>query len=96
MGFGSLRRQRHTAEPPVAGGKFGKRRGESAAIEIRPINRQEDEFAIGGLPHQEIGQSLLARCPDDEIGIGNASGVEMLFEHRLVHGRGIDRPAATL
>ena len=90
MGLGRLRRQRHTAEPPVARGKFGKRRRESGAIEIRPMNGQEDELAIGRLPHQEIGQSLLARCADDEIGIGNAGRVEMLFEHRLIYGCGIN------
>ena len=41
------------------------------------MNRQKDEFAIGGLPHQEIRQPLLAGGADDEVGIGDSGGIEV-------------------
>ena len=50
------------------------------AVEIRPVDRQEDEFGIGRLPQQEIRQPLLAGGADDEVGIGNVRGQQRTGE----------------
>ena len=55
-------------------------------IEIGPMDRQEDEFGIGGLPEQKIRQPLLARGADHEIGIGDAGGVELRAKRSGVLG----------
>ena len=70
----------HGLQDPVLATRPPKRRSrcwysriarfERGAIEVRPIDRHEDQFAIGRLPEQEIGQALLAAGADDEIGIG--------------------------
>jgi len=46
-------------------------------VEVRPIDRHEDEFAIGGLPEQKIGQPLFTAGADDHIGIRQIRLVEM-------------------
>src|SRR5262249_11404584 len=68
------------AEPALAAPIFGDRRLERATVEIGPIGRNEYEFAVGGLPHQEIRQALLAAGADDEVWIGQVGRVEMLAE----------------
>ena len=65
------------AEPALAPAIFGDRALERRAVEIRPIDRHEHEFAVGRLPQQEIGQPLLAAGADDEIGIGQIRRVEI-------------------
>ena len=37
----------------------------------------EDEFGIGALPQEIVRQALLAAGADQQIGIGNADGVEV-------------------
>ena len=69
------------AEPPLAAAVFGDRALERGAVEIRPVDRHEHEFAVGRLPQQEVGQPLLAAGADDEVGIGQIGRVEVLAEH---------------
>ena len=75
-----------TAETAFAPGEFGDRAFERGLVEIRPMDRHEHQFAVGGLPHQKIRQPLLAAGADDQIGIGNFGRVEILAERV-----GIDR-----
>src|SRR4029450_3076117 len=46
--------------------------------EVGPQRFAEIELAMRGLPHQEPGQPLLARRPDDQVGVRLALGVEVL------------------
>ena len=74
----------HAPEPAFACRELGERGGEGRAIEIRPQDRQEHELAVGGLPEQEIGQPLLARSADDQVGIRDAGRVEVRRDQRRV------------
>ena len=60
------------------------------------MNRQENEFAIGRLPHQEIRKPLLARGADDEIRVRNARGVEMAGDYVRIDAGGIERACSNL
>ena len=68
---------------------FGDRAFQRRLVEIGPVDRHEDQFAIGGLPHQEIRQPLLAAGADDEIGIGNVGRIEIAPERVGVDRCGI-------
>ena len=72
------RRQRST--PPKRRsrrGKFLDRRRRAARSKSGQWIGRNTNSAIGRLPHQEIGETLLARGADDEIGIRNAGRIEM-------------------
>src|SRR5512136_2854157 len=43
-----------------------------------PVHIRKVQLGIGQLPEQEIGDSLLARGPENEIGIGHVLCVEKL------------------
>ena len=60
------------AEAALARCILRKRLGEMLAREIGPVAGQEHEFAVGGLPEQEIRKPQFAAGADDEIRIGNA------------------------
>ena len=70
-------RAHEPAEPALAPPVFGDRVLERGAVEIGPIGRNENELAVGRLPHQEIRQPLLAAGADDEVGIGQIGRIEM-------------------
>ena len=55
------------------------------------MDRHEDEFAVGRLPHQEVRQPLLAAGADDQVGIGNVRRIEIAAE-RI----GVDRSRIAL
>src|SRR5690606_9927805 len=61
------------------------RRGEVVGREVGPELVGEDQFTVGRLPEQEIRKPLLAAGPDDQVGIGNADGLQMVG-----HGLGGD------
>ena len=48
------------------------------------MNRQEHQFGVGGLPEQEIRETLLAGGADDEIGVGYAGRLEPRREQMRV------------
>ena len=62
-------RLRRAAEAAIPMGIFVDRRDQRRPVEIRPEDRQEDEFGVGRLPQQEIRQPLLAGGADDEVRI---------------------------
>src|SRR5687768_10057559 len=66
----------NAAEPAFARRILLDRGCEMVAGEIRPVAGQEDEFAVGGLPRQEIGETQFAASANDEIRIRNAAGVQ--------------------
>ncbi len=45
--------------------------------EIGPEFIDENKFRIGALPQQEIRNALFAAGADEQVGIGNAGGVEI-------------------
>src|SRR4051812_49980887 len=78
-------RPRVRTEPPdsaavaaVAIRVVAQRAQEIDPPELRPERLGEIELRVHRLPHQETREPLLARGPDDEIGIGLAGGVEVL------------------
>src|ERR1700761_9635153 len=77
------------AEPALAPGIFGDRALERGLVEIGPMNGNENELAIGRLPHQEIRQPLLAAGADDQIRIGNFRSVEISAKRLIVDRRRI-------
>ena len=83
------------AEAALAPAIFGDRAFERGAVEIRPIDRNENQFAIGGLPQQKIGQPLLAAGADDDVGIGQVGRVEMAARRSGVMSSAVSRPSAT-
>ena len=44
------------------------------------MNRDKHQFAIGGLPHQEIRETLFAAGADDQIGVRNIRRIEVTAE----------------
>jgi hypothetical protein len=55
--------------------------GEKVALaEIRPHFFHNDDFRIGDLPEQEIGDAHLAGGADQEVGVGDVGGVEVARE----------------
>ena len=52
--------------------------------EIGPQHVGEDEFGVSRLPQQEIGNALLAGCPDQQVGIRDVGGEQIGAECRLV------------
>src|ERR1700738_5131117 len=65
-----------SAEPAFAAAVLLDRAFQRRAIEVRPVHRREHELRIGRLPEQEVGEPLLARGADDEVGIGKIRRVE--------------------
>src|SRR5262245_49417894 len=47
-----------TAEPALAAMILGQRLLEHGAVEVGPVDGNEHQLAVGGLPQQEIGQTL--------------------------------------
>src|SRR5829696_4363308 len=72
------------AETALAAAVLIYRRAERRVVEIGPELRDEDEFRIRALPGQEVRDALLTGGADDEVGVGNAAGVELLLERRHV------------
>ena len=73
-----------------------ERRDERRIVEIRPEDRHEHEFGVGGLPEQEVGQPHLPGGPDDQVGIGDVRRVEPGREVLLADRVGIDQALAGL
>ena len=58
------------------------------------MQRQEDEFRVGGLPQKEIRNPLLAGCADDEVGVGQVGSVKVTRKARPIQLGGIFAPGA--
>src|SRR3984893_7459543 len=50
-------------------------------VEIRPIGRNKNEFAVGRLPQQKIRQALLPAGADQQARIGKIRRIEMPADH---------------
>src|SRR5215217_5049466 len=83
----SSRPRAQAAEAPLAPAILVDGGPEGGVVEIRPKVGKEDEFGIGRLPGQEVRDPLLARGPDDEVGVRNIAGVESGPERLHVDGR---------
>ena len=70
------RRARSAPEPAGPPGELEERGVERLRPEVRPQHLGRVELGVGGLPDQEVRQALLAAGPDDEVGVGQAGGVE--------------------
>src|SRR5712692_6501393 len=80
------------AEAALAPAEFKNGVLERGAIEIGPIDRHEDELAVGRLPHQEVRQALLAAGADDQIGIGHVGRIEIETKRLGSDGVGLNLP----
>src|SRR5262245_12630692 len=67
----------------VPGGVITQRAQEIHPPELRPVGLREPHLRVRALPQQEARQSLLPRCPADQIGIGLTRRVQVLRD-RLV------------
>src|SRR5438874_1118848 len=70
----------------LAAAIIGDRLLQVAAPEIRPKGLGEHQLGIGALPEQEIADALLAAGADQQIGIGQLGGEQMLGDQLLVDG----------
>src|SRR3712207_7661706 len=66
------------SEAPVPGGVGAQRPQEVDAAEVGPVDVGEVELRVRGLPEQEAREPLLPAGADDQVGIGLATGVEVL------------------
>ena len=80
----SHERLRQSAESPVPCGVFFQRLEIQVAVEVRPVFRNEHQLRIGCLPEKEIRQPLLAAGADDQVGIGNAGGIQARIDRLRV------------
>src|SRR5581483_1480548 len=53
-------------------------------VEIGPVETADVPLGVGALPGEEVGEPVLAGRADDEIGLGQARGVEMAADQRVV------------
>src|SRR6266851_1587307 len=67
-----------TAEAAAALLEGADRAQEIDLAEGRPQDVGEIELAMGALPQQEAGEADLAASADDQVGIGQSGGIEML------------------
>src|SRR5260370_16028126 len=81
--FRALRSQ--TAIAPFALLVVCQRGIEFRTPEIGPKRLGDVNFRVGDLPQQEIADAHLAAGADDQIGIGQGVGVEILSDSLLVH-----------
>ena len=56
--------------------------------EVGPERVGDEDFGVGDLPEQEVGDAVFAGGADEQIGIGDAGGVETGLELGLVDGIG--------
>src|SRR5690606_22247716 len=84
------RTRAQAAEATFAAVILRERTFEGSSIEIGPVQIEKHEFAVGGLPHQKVGQALLAAGANDEIGIGHVARGGFGRGHFLVDGTGRD------
>ena len=51
--------------------------------EVGPVGVGEDVLGVGGLPEQEVGDPVVAAGTDNQVRVGEFSGVEVVGEHAL-------------
>ena len=72
------------AEAALAALVLAHRVEEVLAAEVGPQHVGEDELAVGQLPQQEVGDAVLARRADHEVGVGHLGVVEVAADRLLV------------
>jgi len=68
---------------------------EVEAAEVGPEAVGDEDLGVGDLPEEEVGDALLARGTDDEVGVGHVRGVESRGDVGLVDA-GLDGVIDTL
>src|SRR5262245_55367721 len=66
----------HPTEPARAALEVGERAIEIERPEIRPQRQRHPELGVGDLPQEEVRHAHLPAGADQEVGIGDAVGVE--------------------
>src|SRR5579859_1734939 len=77
---------------PLTALEFGDRRLQVVGAVVRPVDGLEDQFRVGALPEQEIGDPLFAAGADDQVGSGRRRGREVGLEQGLVEVAGAGQP----
>lgn len=54
-------------------------------VEVGPVGGGGDEFGVGTLPEEEVGEAHLAGGADDEVGVREAGGVEVMGKEGVVY-----------
>src|SRR5207302_3383123 len=88
-----LRARPEAPHPSLVG---GERLIEVRFAEIRPERRGAVKLGIGRLPEQEVAQTHFAGGADDQVRVGQAAGIEMRRQPRLVELRQIGALAGEL
>src|SRR5581483_4575738 len=71
------------AEAPLARLVGTQRLHELALAEVGPQGLCEVELGVGQLVQEKVRDALLARGPDQQVGIGQAGACQMALQHRL-------------
>src|SRR5471030_3005624 len=65
---------------PLAPPELGDSFLEMGLVEVGPQRVDEHQLGVGALPEQEVADALLAAGADQQVGIGNAGGQQLLLE----------------
>src|SRR5687767_3108329 len=76
---------RYATEAPFTPLIFVDRLKEMLTPEVRPQHGRDVKFGVGELPEQEVADPLLARGPDQQVGIGQRRRVELARERRFIN-----------
>ncbi len=85
-----------TAEAPIATDIALHRLPKVTPIPIRPILLDEDQFGVGRLPKQEVGDSLLTGAPDEQVDVGDGRLIEVMPEALLGDPGGVQSSSRSL
>ena len=72
------------SKAPLAARVFLEHPDKGAFVEVRPVLVDENQFRIGALPEQEVGEAVFAAGADDEVGIRQPGGIERPAERFLL------------
>ena len=79
---------------------FGDRLFEIGSAKIGPVFAGDHDLRVAALPEEKVGEAELSRGADQEIGVRDVGGVEVVGEELSVDLLGIDQtliaPKATL
>ena len=79
-----------TSKPAVAAGVFLDGLAQMRFAEIGPERGRDDKFGVGDLPEEEVAQAHFATGANEQIGVGQVAGVEVLGDDLFGDFGGVD------